>query len=134
VFVLGLALLVPETRGLADDSVLRVDTAQLQERLGRLEAREDAAHAEGAIEQARRALETASSGSEDASSVLRAQRIARAAMVLAERQLGRRQAEAEVVATQRRLLAIRERALAQRRVLEALLKERAALARAAEQP
>lgn len=55
-------------------------------------------------------------------------------MALAERQLERREAEAEVLAAQRRLAAIRERALAQRRVLDALLKERAALVRAAEEP
>jgi hypothetical protein len=134
VVALGLVLVVAEARVLADDLVLAADTAQLQERLGRLEARRDAEHAEGAIEQARRALQIASSGTEDASSVSRAQRIARAAMVLAERQLARRQAEAELLATQRRLAAIHERALAQRRVLEALLKERAALTRSAEQP
>jgi hypothetical protein len=107
---------------------------RLQETLVRLEARDAAKHAEGALEQARRALRTASDRTEDERSVSRAQRIARAAMALAEQQLERHEAEAEVLATQRRLAAIRERALAQRRVLEVLLKERAALVRAAEEP
>ncbi len=55
-------------------------------------------------------------------------------MVLAERQLERRRIQAELIATQRRLTSIRERANAQRRVLEALMKERAALARSEEAP
>jgi hypothetical protein len=42
--------------------------------------------------------------------------------------------QAELIATQRRLTAVRERATAQRRVLEALMKERAALARAEGSP
>jgi len=65
---------------------------------------------------------------------LRAQHIARAAMVLAERQLERRKAQAGLFATQRRLTATRERANAQRRVLEALMRDRASLARGGEQP
>jgi hypothetical protein len=65
---------------------------------------------------------------------LRAQQIARAAMVLAERQLARRNAQAELFATQRRLTATRERANAQRRALEALMRERASLARSGERP
>jgi hypothetical protein len=71
---------------------------------------------------------------EDASAVSRAQQIARAAMVLAERQLARRTAQAELFATQRRLTATRERANAQRRALEALMRERASIARDGEQP
>jgi hypothetical protein len=54
--------------------------------------------------------------------------------VLAERQLHRREIQSELIATQRRVTAIRERAAAQRRVLEALMKERASLARAGEKP
>ena len=50
-------------------------------------------------------------------------------MVLAERQLERRKAQAELFATQRRLTATRERANAQRRALEALMMDRASLAR-----
>jgi hypothetical protein len=55
-------------------------------------------------------------------------------MVLAERQLERRKAQAGLFATQRRLTATRERANAQRRVLEALMRDRASLARGGEQP
>ena len=66
---------------------------------------------------------------EDRNSVSRSQQIAQAAMVLAERQLERRKAQAELFATQRRLTATRERANAQRRALEALMMDRASLAR-----
>ncbi|MBW1875541.1 MAG: hypothetical protein JRI98_09195 [Deltaproteobacteria bacterium] len=55
-------------------------------------------------------------------------------MVLADRQLERRKAQAELFATQRRLTATRERANAQRRALEALMRDRASLARRGEQP
>jgi septal ring factor EnvC (AmiA/AmiB activator) len=54
--------------------------------------------------------------------------------VLASRQLDLHQSEAELVAARERLDAIRARATAQRRVLEALLEERASLARGMEQP
>jgi hypothetical protein len=74
--------------------------------------------------------ETATEDEEEA----RIRGIARAAMELAERQLHRREIQAELIATQRRLTATRERAAAQRRVLEALMKERASLSRAGEQP
>jgi hypothetical protein len=107
----------------------QAQTAQLQERLGRLEAREDAKYAKGALEQARRSLLGATGNQEDAGAVLRNQRIARAAMVLAERQLERRSVQAALFATQRRLTATRERANAQRRALEALMRDRASLAR-----
>ena len=79
-------------------------------------------------------MQTASGPIEDANAVLRAQQIARAAMVLAERQLERRKAQAGLFATQRRLTATRERANAQRRALEALMRDRASLARGGEQP
>jgi len=53
-------------------------------------------------------------------------------MVLAERQLERRTAQGQWVATQRRLTATRDRARAQRRALEALMRDRASLARTGE--
>jgi hypothetical protein len=130
----GLACFFPAASGVADNGAQRAQTAQLQYRLGQLEAGEDAKYAKGALEQARRALQTAAASVEDTSVVVRAQRIARAAMVLAERQLARRNAQAELFATQRRLTATRERANAQRRALEALMRERASLARSGEQP
>jgi len=77
-------------------------------------------------------LQTATHRVEDANAVSRAQQIARAAMVLAERQLERRRVQAELFATQRRLTATRERANAQRRALEALMRDRASLARGGE--
>ncbi len=104
-------------------------TAQLQAALARLETREDAEHARGALEQARRALGTASTKGKDEAAVERAQGIARAAITLATRQLDRRRAQADLVDAERRLQAIRARADAQRRALEALMRERAALAR-----
>jgi hypothetical protein len=125
---------VPGASGVADDLGSRAQTAQLQSKLGRIEAREDAKYAKGALEQARRALQTASGPVDDANAVLRAQQIARAAMVLAERQLERRKAQAGLFATQRRLTATRERANAQRRALEALMRDRASLARGEGQP
>jgi hypothetical protein len=119
--LIGLVCLFP----VASDA----QTAQLQHRLGQLEAREDAKYAKGALEQARRALHAATQRVEDANAVSRAQQIARAALVLAERQLERRSVQAQLFATQRRLTATRERADAQRRALEALMRDRAALAR-----
>jgi len=89
---------------------------------------------EGAIEQARQALEVAEGTGGDPAAKERAAETAEAAMVLAERQLHRREIQGELIATQRRVTAIRERAAAQRRVLEALMKERASLARAGEKP
>jgi hypothetical protein len=129
-----LACLFPATSGVADDAALRAQTEQLQHRLGRLEAREDAKYAKGALEQAHRALTTASGSVEDPDATSRAQGIARAAIVLAERQLERRSAQAALFATQRRLTATRDRANAQRRALEALMRERASLAREGERP
>ena len=118
--------------GVTDEAALRAQTSQLQHRLGQLEARDDAKYAEGALEQARRALETAAHHIEDAKAVSRAQQIARAAMVLAERQLERRNAQEQLFATQRRLTATHDRARAQRRALEALMRDRASLARTGE--
>ncbi|MBW1761245.1 MAG: hypothetical protein JRG67_13605 [Deltaproteobacteria bacterium] len=132
--LVGLVCFFPRSSGLADEGASRAQTAQLQDRLGRLEAREDAKYAKGALEQARRALLSASRSLEDANAAARAQQIARAAMVLADRQLERRKAQAELFATQRRLTATRERANAQRRALEALMRDRASLARRGEQP
>ena len=105
----------------------------LRARLNRLSDRSDAAHAEAAIEQARRALQRADDAT-DQGAKARALETARAAMVLGERRLHLREVRAELIATQRRLTGIRERAASQRRVLEALMKERASLARAGEQP
>jgi chromatin segregation and condensation protein Rec8/ScpA/Scc1 (kleisin family) len=132
--LLGLVCFFPRSTGLADEVAPRAQTAQLQDRLERLEAREDAKYAKGALEQAQRALLSASGSVQDANAVARAQQIARAAMVLADRQLDRRRAQAELFATQRRLTATRERANAQRRALEALMRDRASLAREGEQP
>jgi hypothetical protein len=116
------------------DGGLHVRTTQLQRRLGDLEAREDAKYAKGALQQARRALDSASGPIEDPLAVARAQGIADAAMVLAGRQLARRRSQAALFETQRRLSSVRDRANAQRRVLEALMRERAELARSTELP
>lgn len=105
----------------------------LRARLEQLETRDDANRAKGAIEQAREALRVASDSAEDPAAASRAQGIARAAIVLAGRQLDRHQSQTELSAAGRRLDATRARAEAQRRALEALLRERASLARAREQ-
>ena len=131
---LCLAILLGEARGFADGPEGVSEAALLQARFDRLVARTDAQYAEGAIEQASRALETASKETDDPERASRARRIAKAAVVLAERQLDRRRVQTELIETQKRLTANRERAQAQRRVLEALMKERASLARAGEQP
>ena len=120
--------------GALGESGLRARTVELQRRLGDLEAREDAKYAKGALQQARRALETASGPIEDPSAAARAQEIADAAMVLAGRQLARRRSQAALFQTQRRLSIVRDRAKAQRRVLETLMRERAELARSMESP
>jgi hypothetical protein len=132
--LIALACTLSGASGRADDAASRAKTAQLQERLGRLEARDDAKYAKGALEHARRALSVATGDPEDPGAVSRQQQIARAAMVLAERQLERRRAQAELFATQRRLTATRERANAQRRALEALMRDRAAIAREGVRP
>ncbi|MDH3655870.1 MAG: hypothetical protein OEN21_16525 [Myxococcales bacterium] len=119
---------LPATSGLADAVKPESRTAELEQRLGRLEARDDAKYAKGALEQARRAMLRASSSHEGPNAASRARRIAGAALVLADRQLARRKAQAELFAAQRRLSSIRERANAQRRVLEALMRDRASLA------
>ena len=120
--------------GFADGTHPESRVAELEHRLAQLETRDDAKYAKGALEQARRALLRASSSPEDSSAAARARRIADAALVLADRQLARRRAQAELFATQRRLSSIRERANAQRRVLEALMRDRASLARSGERP
>lgn len=108
------------------------EEAQLETRLARLQAHEDAQHVEGAIAQARQALDTARTA-EDAGARTRASRIAGAAIMWGERELDRLGVQRELLETQRRLTTMRERASAQRRVLEALMKERAALAREEQQ-
>ena len=130
-----LAIGLGVSTGMADDQPSMDDAARLQARLRRLEVREDAQFAQGAIEQARDALRRASEAADadDPGAASRSREIARAAIVLAERQLDRRKVQTELIETQRRLTATKERAKAQRRVLEALLQERAALARAQEQ-
>jgi hypothetical protein len=79
-------------------------------------------------------LQKAEASTEEPEAATRAHDIARASMVLAERQLERRAVQAELFEAQRRLTATRERAGAQRRVLEALLRERAELAREGAKP
>jgi hypothetical protein len=127
-------LLLDAPRGSAEEAAPAEQAAQLRLRFERLTAREDAVYVEGAIEQARQALEVAESADGEPERRERAIETARAALVLGERQLHRREVQSELIATQRRLTAIRERAAAQRRVLEALMRERASLARAGEQP
>ncbi len=106
----------------------------LQARLERVSTRDDAKYAMGAIDQARRALTRASQPDQDSAAAARSIEVARAALVLSERQLARRRTQEALFETQRRLTATKERAEAQRRVLEALLRERAALAREADRP
>lgn len=115
--------------GSAEDASREDGVAQLRARFERLVRSEGAVHAEGAIEQARRALERAEGARDDPGERMRARETAHAAIVLGERQVHLRELQAELIATQQRLTAVRERAAAQRRVLEALLKERASLAR-----
>jgi len=130
--LVALLWVFPGASGLADELSLRDQTAALQNQLGRLEARSDAQDADDALEHARRALRAASGPIDDADAVVRAHGIARAAMALAERQLEQRRAQSELIAAQRRLDGVRERANAQRRALEMLMRERAALARRGE--
>jgi hypothetical protein len=130
--LLGLVGALPASIAFADAVQPESPSAELEHRLGQLEARDDAKYAKGALEQARRAMLRASSSPEDPNAAARARRIAAAALVLADRQLARRKAQAEFFATQRRLSSIRERANAQRRVLEALMRDRASLARSGE--
>jgi len=132
--LLGLVGALPAASGLADSVSDESQIAALERRLNQLQARDDAKYAKGALEQARLALLRASTSPGDANAASRARRIADAALVLAGRQLARRKAQAELFATQRRLTAIRERANAQRRVLEALMRDRASLARSGEHP
>jgi hypothetical protein len=132
--LLGIASASFASSALADQAASSVETAQLQTRLALLEAREDATYAKGALEQARRALKTASVSVGNEDRVSRAEGIARAAMALAERQLESRRSQGDLAAAQARLSAIREQASAQRRALEALMRDRAVLARQEAQP
>ncbi|HSN84521.1 MAG TPA: hypothetical protein VLS88_18220 [Polyangiales bacterium] len=131
--LLGLVLWCAAGSTRAEDGQDRVALDALQARLEELETRDEANHARGAIEQAREALRVASDPTEDPAAASRAQDIARAAVVLAGRQLDRQHSQAELFAARRRLDATRARAEAQRRALEALLRERASIARAREQ-
>ena len=131
--ILGAGVFAGAATGLAEGASRADETALLRARFERLSQRDEARYAEGAIGQAGRALARAESADDEAEKA-RARETARAALGLAERQLHRHEVQAELIATQRRLTAIRERAGAQRRVLEALLKERASLARGGEQP
>jgi hypothetical protein len=106
----------------------------LEARLERVSTRDDAKYALGAIGQARRALSRAGQPDQDPATAVRSIELARAALVLSERQLERRRTQEALFETQRRLTATKERAEAQRRVLEALLRERAILAREADRP
>ena len=131
--LLGLVGALPASSAFADAVPPESPSAQLEHRLGQLEARDDAKYAKGALEQARRAMLRASSSPEDPNAAARARRdCALRPWCLADRQLARRKAQAELFATQRRLSSIRERANAQRRVLEALMRDRASLARSGE--
>jgi len=119
---------------MAEGADPQVRASELEHQLARLETRDDAKYAKGALEQARRALLRASSSPKGSGAAERARRIADAALVLADRQLARRRAQAELLVAQRRLNAVRERAKAQRRVLEVLMSDRASLARSGELP
>lgn len=129
----GLALLAAAftfgaAHGSAEGAGREDQVAQLRSRFQRLAARESAPNVEGPIDQARRALELADGAADDPEKQARALETAHAAIVLGERRLQLREVQAELIATQQRLTVVRERAAAQRRVLEALLRERASLA------
>ena len=130
---LSLVALFARPSSHAEDLAVSEQSTQLRARLDRIGARDDAHYADAAMGQATRALQRAGA-TEDPEAAARANEIARAALVLAERQLDRRAVQAELFETQRRLTATRERAKAQRRVLEALMRERAELARDGESP
>lgn len=132
--LVGVACAFCPSSGLAGEATSSSEAVRLQTRLARLEARDDAIHAKGALEQARRALQSASDAVGDDERVSRAEGIARAAMVLAERQLERRRSQDDLATTQARLRAIREQADAQRRALETLMRDRASIARQEAQP
>lgn len=132
--LLALIVGLPVPSGLAEGAHPQARASELEHRLAELEKRDDAKYADGALEQARRALRRASGSPEGSSAAARARGIADAALVLADRQLARRRAQAELLVTQRRLNAVRERAKAQRRVLEVLMNDRASLARGGELP
>jgi hypothetical protein len=132
--VLGAFLFVFTSTGGAESPLPTSEIPVLEARLERLSAREDAKYAAGALDQARRALARAAEPDREPASASRSVEVARAALVLAERQLERRRTQEALFETQRRLTATKERAAAQRRVLEALLRERASLAREADQP
>ena len=134
VILLTAAFAFGAARTSAEGAVPAEDIVQLRARFERLSTGEGAANAEGAIEQARRALDLAKGSADDPEKRERARETAHAAIVLGERQLHLRAVQAELIATQRRLTTVRERAGAQRRVLEALMRERASLARGGGEP
>ncbi|MEM7139279.1 MAG: hypothetical protein AAF500_22095 [Myxococcota bacterium] len=107
-------------------------SARLQHWLGEIRASDEADVVAGATGQAARALDVAVDTSVDQSGRVRAQAIAEAALVLADRQVARQEAAKALIATERRVAATKDRAAAQRRVLEALMRERATLALASE--
>lgn len=107
-------------------------TAQLERWLSEVSRSDDGKVASGAIRQARSAIDAASKEGAGAAEIGRAQSIAEAALVLAERRVALRGAVNALAAAEERVANIKERADAQRRVLEALMRERATLALAAE--
>ncbi len=134
--LLGLTILsfLVARPGRADEVEAHDPLSQLRARVAELETSEGAANAQGALDQARRAIRVAADPTVDVPVASRARQIARAAVVLASRQIDRSRAQQEILSAQQRLEEIRDRAEAQRRVLDALLRERALLARAEESP
>lgn len=96
---------------------------RLQARLTHLQAKPGAHHVAGALEQARTALESARET--EGVTAAAAASVAEAALALADRQLERRLSRMRLAEAERRLAQIEQRARAQRRALEALLRERA---------
>lgn len=108
-------------------------TADLDRWLFEVRTANDADVASGAVQQATTAIARAREPGAKLDTVQRAQSIAEASLVLAERQMARQQAAAALLAAEERVANTRERANAQRRVLEALMRERATLALAEEE-
>ncbi len=115
-------------------SVVRAKTPELERRLAAIEAQQDAAVARGALDQAKRALAQADAAGVSAASVTRSQAIADAALTLGDRQIARRSAQLALIDAERRLKLVKQRAIAQRRALETLMRERAELANKLEVP
>ena len=122
---------VLHVRGAAEAGPGADRAALLQARVVEAEGRPDGALARPAMQKASAALDQAADA-DDPEEEARLLEIAHASIVLGEKQLERRALQSELIETQRRITETRERAQAQRRVLEALLEERAALARAGE--